>query len=218
MLQEHEVDFIVLNTTESRCLDAKQCLEQCINKVSPLRNGNKKRVYFVDDEVPRMFSVSSRGKKEFPNSDLNVKLAIGLARFVQNPLSEYAALCSMDNCEELKNLDIDPELQDNVLWVNRKDVLIREFVRVVNMVGVNINECVNFPKRAYVLQFVAGLGPRKADRILREMRRLRGGVRNREHFRKLLGGGKNNIVATNALGFIKLGSEADLRRRLSDGT
>ena len=146
-----------------------------------------------------------------------MKLAIGLARFVQNPLSEYAALCSMENCEELKNLDIDPELQDNVLWVNRKDVLIREFVRVVNMVGVNINECANFPKRAYVLQFVAGLGPRKADRILREMRRLRGGARNREHFRKLLGG-NTKVVATNALGFIKLGSEADLRRRLTDGT
>ena len=218
MLREHDVDFIVLNTPESRCMDAKQCLEQCINKVSPGKTSDQKRVFFVDDEVPRMFSVSTRSKKEFPNSDLNTRLAIGLARFVQNPLSEYASLCSTENCDELENLEIEPELQDNVLWMNRKDVLIREFVRVVNMVGVNINECVNFPKRAHTLQFVAGLGPRKADRILREMRRLRGGVRDRTHVYRLLGGRSSKVVAKNALGFIKLGSEYELRKRLLDGS
>jgi len=42
-----------------------------------------------------------------------------------------------------------------------------EFVNVVNEVGVDINEALAHPYKAGLLQFVCGLGPRKAAYILK---------------------------------------------------
>jgi transcriptional accessory protein Tex/SPT6 len=44
--------------------------------------------------------------------------------------------------------------------------LERIFINVVNDVGVHINRCAQYPHAAGVLQFVAGLGPKKAAQLL----------------------------------------------------
>ena len=52
-----------------------------------------------------------------------------------------------------------------------KDALLSslylEFVNIVNEVGVDINEALAHPYTAGLLQFVCGLGPRKAAYILK---------------------------------------------------
>jgi transcription elongation factor SPT6 len=45
--------------------------------------------------------------------------------------------------------------------------LYLELVNRVNEVGVDMNKCVAFPHYASLLQFVCGLGPRKASYVLR---------------------------------------------------
>lgn len=52
-----------------------------------------------------------------------------------------------------------------------KDRLYRkfecQFVNVVNRTGVDLTDCARFPHRSGVLQFVSGLGPRKASDLLK---------------------------------------------------
>lgn len=48
--------------------------------------------------------------------------------------------------------------------------LYLEFVNIVNEVGVDINEALAQPYTAGLLQFVCGLGPRKAAYILKVSR------------------------------------------------
>ena len=47
------------------------------------------------------------------------------------------------------------------------NALYLEFVNRVNEVGVDINQCITFPHTASLLQFVCGLGPRKASYLLK---------------------------------------------------
>lgn len=49
-------------------------------------------VVYVQDEVARIFQHSKRAEEEFPHLSLTGKYCVGLARFAQNPLNEYAAL------------------------------------------------------------------------------------------------------------------------------
>ena len=45
----------------------------------------------------------------------------------------------------------------------------RSLVDVVNKVGVDINRAVNEPYFAYTLPYVAGLGPRKAQALVKKI-------------------------------------------------
>lgn len=51
-------------------------------------------VIYVDDEVARIYQHSKRADEEFSALPPLAKYCIGLARFVQSPLNEYAALGS----------------------------------------------------------------------------------------------------------------------------
>ncbi len=48
-----------------------------------------------------------------------------------------------------------------------------EFINSANQVGVDINRCNIAPHTAHVLQFVSGLGPRKAQHIVKVLRHQR---------------------------------------------
>ena len=57
--------------------------------------------------------------------------------------------------------------QDQVSKEELLSALYLEFVNRVNEVGVDINRCIAFPHTASLLQFVCGLGPRKASYLLK---------------------------------------------------
>jgi transcription elongation factor SPT6 len=59
-------------------------------------------------------------------------------------------------------------------------------VTVVNQVGVDVNAAACMPWRAPPLQFVAGLGPRKAAALLQAVQRDGGAVPTRLDLRRLL--------------------------------
>lgn len=58
-------------------------------------------------------------------------------------------------------------LQDTVPKEDLLESLYLEFVNRVNEVGVDINQVLAFPYTAPLLQFVCGLGPRKASQIIK---------------------------------------------------
>lgn len=103
-----------------------------------------------------------------------VRQAITLARFMQDPLLCVAQLFNQDR--DILGLKLHP-LQQSIIAAsgsrNSEDctrlnhMLEVQFINVTNDVGVDLNRCNQQPHTANALQFVSGLGPRKAQHILK---------------------------------------------------
>lgn len=126
-------------------------------------------VVIVNDEVARLYQTSGRATLEHPGFAPLTKYCVALAKYLQNPLKEYAALG-----KDIVSLSFDPSQQ----YVPEEKVLKQletAMVDIVNMCGVEINEAVNDSYTANLLPFIAGLGPRKAAQLLKAIN-LNGGV------------------------------------------
>ncbi|PVG00182.1 hypothetical protein CPB86DRAFT_871966 [Serendipita vermifera] len=137
---------------------------------------NPLHVKFVQDAVARIFQHSKRAAEEFGTLSLTSRYCIGLARYAQSPLNEYAALGA-----DVTAISFDQDAQH---LVPREKLLIsleRTLVNVVNKVGVDINRAVHEPYYQALLPFVSGLGPRKAQHLVRKVLAL-GNLINREQF------------------------------------
>lgn len=120
-------------------------------------------VIWGQDETARLFQHSERALAELADKPPLVRYCVGLARYVQSPLVEYVALG--DDIMLLAFYDHQKLLpQDTV-----REVYDTVFVDIVNMVGVEINEALREPSVAQLLPYVAGLGPRKASGLLRNI-------------------------------------------------
>ncbi|EJW70781.1 hypothetical protein WUBG_18315, partial [Wuchereria bancrofti] len=93
-----------------------------------------------------------------------LRQAISLGRLLLDPLIEYAHLCNTD--DDILCVSYHP-LQSEV---NKEELLFAlslEFINRVNEVGVDVNRCLEYSHTSYLLQFVCGLGPRKAVHLLK---------------------------------------------------
>ena len=122
---------------------------------------DKLEVIMVNDEVARLYYNSDRAAAEFPNFPPLVRYCIALARYLQSPLLEYAGLG--------KDIVSIPFVPNQNLLPQEKllDRLDSAMVDMVNLVGIEINEAVSSPYLATLLPYVCGLGPRKANQILK---------------------------------------------------
>lgn len=143
-------------------------------------------VVFADAAVPMVYARSKRAEKEHPDYPPTVRFAISMARYLQDPLQEVAYMCPLQgktasaaavegalgngiaatsNMTELLNLDLHDQqryLPDEVLAQSAERVL----VEVTNVVGVDLLRVRSAPHAYHTVQFVAGLGPRKARQFL----------------------------------------------------
>lgn len=126
-----------------------------IEKSDPLE------VTMVNDEVARLYYMSPRAEEEFPKLPYVTRYCVALARYLQNPLAEYASLG--------KDVVSIPFVPDQVLISQEKllDRLENAMVDMVNLVGINLRDAYEDPYLAKLLPYVCGLGPRKADRLLK---------------------------------------------------
>lgn len=130
-------------------------------------------VIWVDDEVARLYQNSARAESEFAEQVPLGRYCVGLARYIQSPLLEYAALG-----EEISAIQIHPDqyLLPSELF---KEAVETVFVDYTNLVGVEINELIRNSYIANLLPFIAGLGPRKASSILQGLQARGGTIANR---------------------------------------
>ncbi|EPX73751.1 transcription elongation factor Spt6 [Schizosaccharomyces octosporus yFS286] len=143
------------------------------NVQSALSSHDPVDIVMVNDEIARLYQNSSRATDEFPSFSTTTLYCIALARYVQNPLFEYAALG-----HDLLSLSFDPWqhlLPSETLWRYLETAL----VDVSSLVGIDINEAVNNKYEANILPYIAGLGPRKADYILKKIATVGGRIDNR---------------------------------------
>jgi transcription elongation factor SPT6 len=118
-------------------------------------------VMFVNDEVARLYQNSDRAAIDHPDLPPLARYCVALARYVQSPLLEYAALG-----KDIVSIVFHPAQQLLPEHKLRK-ALETSIVDIVNLVGVDLNEAASKPYVQNLLQFVCGFGPRKAVNILK---------------------------------------------------
>ncbi|CAL1704685.1 unnamed protein product [Somion occarium] len=159
-------------------------------------------VIYVYDEVARLYQNSKRAEEEFSALSSIAKYCVGLARYTQSPLNEYAALgadiAAVSYLEGVHH----PIPTDRVLTA-----LERVLVDITNKVGVDINRAVTDSYYQHLLPFVCGLGPRKAQVLVKKIAQIGGTLVNREQFVK------SNLLTTkiflNAAGFLRIVQSTD---------
>mmetsp|Transcript_20399 Transcript_20399/g.46293 ORF Transcript_20399/g.46293 Transcript_20399/m.46293 type:complete len:1687 (-) Transcript_20399:27-5087(-) len=160
----------------------------------------------VFDGVSQLFGRSIRGRKEFPDLEVNLRISISLARFAKNPLAELCSTWTVASDAgtfgtETLYMNIHP-LQSAL----PKKALLKEYERVlcaaVPQVGVDINDACAFNHLHGMLQFVPGLGPRKAMALKQGITRVGGVIETRKSLlqRRLMG----PTVYNNAVAFLRI--------------
>ncbi len=130
---------------------------------------DKLEVVVVNDEVARLYQTSERANVEHPGLAPLTKYCVALAKYLQNPMKEYASLG-----RDITSISFDPSQQ----LVPQEKILKHletAMVDMVNLCGVDINEAVSDTYTANLLPYVCGLGPRKASQLLKVIN-LNGGV------------------------------------------
>ncbi|KAF2008153.1 transcription elongation factor Spt6 [Amniculicola lignicola CBS 123094] len=126
-----------------------------------LEKSDPLEVIMVNDEVARLYHKSARAAAEFPKLAPLTRYCVALGRYLQNPLAEYISLG--------KDIVTLPFVQNQTLIPQEKlfDRLENAMVDMVNLVGINLPDCYDDPYMSKLLPYVCGLGPRKADRLVK---------------------------------------------------
>lgn len=146
---------------------------------APYRDENDKEVsdplevIIVNDEIAQLYKTSDRANMEHPGFGEWTNYCVALAKYLQSPLKEYAALGrDITSLPLAKGQQLVPQ-----------DKLIRHLecalVDMVNLCGVEINEAISDPQTANLLTYVCGLGPRKAAHLLKIANMNGGTINNR---------------------------------------
>ena len=172
----------------------------------------KPRVVYGRDDVARLYQTSKRSSQEFPLFPPLLKYAICVARCIQEPLFEYSALFNTE--KEVLYMPLHPQ-QELVPQEKLYAALERVMINIVNERGVDINQCLTNQMAAAPLQFVCGLGPRKAGLLLQKIRSKGGILDNRAALVAELGLGP--CVFMNCASFIRIDEESFAKsRRVGD--
>eukprot|EP00051_Salpingoeca_urceolata_P006099 m.81037 g.81037 ORF g.81037 m.81037 type:complete len:1689 (+) comp14683_c0_seq1:89-5155(+) len=162
-------------------------------------------IELVDGNIASVYAASVSSKKEFPEYEPGLRAAISIGRRLQSPEIEMAGLFTSE--KEVLCLQMHP-LQDMLPRNELYDTLSQEMMTVVNRSGVDINAALVQPHKEHVLQFVAGLGPRKAAALLSSIRaELNGRVWAREQLFTMQGLGV--VCAHNCAGFLVISDTDD---------
>ncbi|KIJ69294.1 hypothetical protein HYDPIDRAFT_172723 [Hydnomerulius pinastri MD-312] len=161
-------------------------------------------VIYVNDEVARIYQHSKRAAEEFSTLSPIAKYCIGLARYAQNPVNEYASLGA-----DITAISLEDEDQHLIPKEKLLSALERVLVDVTNKVGVDINRAVTDSYYQHLLPFVCGLGPRKAQVLARKIAAIGGNLINRDQFIK--SGLLTTKIFLNAAGFLRISHDAELK-------
>ncbi|KIN06612.1 hypothetical protein OIDMADRAFT_101289 [Oidiodendron maius Zn] len=131
-------------------------------------------VVVVNDEVARLYKDSPRAGVEHPTFGSLTRYCVGLAKYLQNPMKEYAAIG-----KDITSLSFHP-CQQLLPEDKLRKQLETAMVDMVNLCGVDINEAIGDPYTSNLLPYVCGLGPRKATAVLKTINANGGLVTTRD--------------------------------------
>nr|CDS26732.1 transcription elongation factor spt6 [Hymenolepis microstoma] len=214
-ISKSDPQAIVIGCNSRRSLDLRDVVQRQIEEiVGDGRISRRPNIVLMDTELAQVYARSEGATSSLPSSyTLLLKQAISLGRRLQDPLAEFAQLF---NAPDMDILGLRwHSAQDEVPRDKLLRALEHEFVNRTNEVGVDLNRCILHSHTANLLQFVSGLGPRKAAYIIKLLKHDKMFLTNRELLARSLGLGPN--VAVNCAGFIKIDTLA-LRELSSNDT
>ncbi|XP_010894715.3 transcription elongation factor SPT6 [Esox lucius] len=175
-------------------------------------------VELVDNELALLYMNSKKSEADFRDYPPLLRQAVSVARKIQDPLVEYAQVCSSD--EDILCLNLHP-LQEHVVKEDLLNALYCEFINRVNEVGVDVNRAMAHPYTQSLLQYVCGLGPRKGSHLLRVLKQNNTRLENRTQLVTMCHMGPKVFI--NCAGFIKidtasLGDSTDSYIEVLDGS
>ncbi|CDS40561.1 transcription elongation factor spt6 [Echinococcus multilocularis] len=201
-LTRSEPQAIVIGCNSRRSLILRDEVQRLVeNLAAESRLSSRPNIELMDTELAEVYARSEAATAVLPSSyPVLLKQAISLGRRLQDPLAEFAQLFNPPDADIL-----------GVRWHTVQDEVPREmllraleieFINRTNEVGVDVNRCILNPHTANLLQFVAGLGPRKAFYMIKLLKQKKVFLTNRELLAKVLQLGPH--VAINCAGFIKI--------------
>lgn len=164
---EKKPQVIAISAENRAALDIQQDIKNllaAINQENNKAGTSRISVELVDNELAKLYSVTKTSDIEFKDQNILFKLAVALGRYLQDPLLAFSQLCNADN--DILSFKYH-QLQEYLTKDELKQTIECEFINFTNQVGVDLNRCVQCPYTSNVLQFVSGLGPRKANHIVR---------------------------------------------------
>ncbi|XP_058079231.1 transcription elongation factor SPT6 homolog isoform X2 [Magnolia sinica] len=155
-------------------------------------------VVYGDESLPRLYENSRISSDQLTGQPGIVKRAVALGRYLQNPLCLMATLCGPGR--EILSWKLNP-LEHFLSPDEKYGVVEQVMIDATNQVGVDINLAAHHEWLFAPLQFVSGLGPRKASALQRAMLRT-GAVFSRKEIP--MNGVLKKKVFINAVGFLRV--------------
>ncbi|KAM0954059.1 putative tex-like protein, HTH domain superfamily [Dioscorea sansibarensis] len=155
-------------------------------------------IVFGDESLPRLYENSRVSSDQLPGQPGIVKRAVALGRYLQNPLAMVATLCGPG--KEILSWKLCP-LEHFLTPDEKFEVVEQVMVDATNQVGIDINLAASHEWLFAPLQFVSGLGPRKASALQKSFVRA-GSVFNRKEIP--IGKFIKKKVFINAVGFLRV--------------
>ncbi|KAF9679491.1 hypothetical protein SADUNF_Sadunf06G0020400 [Salix dunnii] len=203
-MMDHQPHVVVLGAVHLSCTKLKDDIYEIIFKMveeNPRDVGHEMdelSIVYGDESLPRLYENSRISSDQLPGQSGIVKRAVALGRYLQNPLAMVATLCGP--AREILSWKLNP--LENFLTPDEKYTVIEQvMVDATNQVGLDINLATSHEWLFAPLQFISGLGPRKAASLQRSLVRT-GAIFTRKDFVTAHGLGKKVFV--NAVGFLRV--------------
>uniref|UniRef100_A0A4W6FQ23 Transcription elongation factor SPT6 n=1 Tax=Lates calcarifer TaxID=8187 RepID=A0A4W6FQ23_LATCA len=201
--------------------DAQMIMEDIKRTISELEQESSLPavgVELIDNELATLYMNSKKSETDFRDYPPLLRQAVSIARKIQDPLVEYAQVCSTD--EDILCLKLHP-LQEHVVKEDLLSALYCEFINRVNEVGVDVNRAIAHPHTQSLVQYVCGLGPRKGSHLLKILKQNNTRLENRTQLVTMCHMGPKVFI--NCAGFIKidtasLGDSTDSYIEVLDGS
>ncbi|GAB4476376.1 MAG: Tex family protein [Anaerolineae bacterium] len=153
-----------------------------------IRRGARLRYLIVSEAGASVYSASPLARAELPGLDVSLRGAVSIARRAQDPLAELVKIDPKSIGVGMYQHDVDQKaLGETLEWVTQS---------VVNAVGVDVNTA-----SPALLQYVAGLGPKLAERVVAH-RNTYGLFETRDALRNVKGLGEKTFQQ--AAGFLRV--------------
>ncbi|MCH2232976.1 MAG: RNA-binding transcriptional accessory protein [Crocinitomicaceae bacterium] len=141
------------------------------NMIKHMRFSRDVEVFVVREDGASIYSASKIAREEFGQYDVTVRGAVSIGRRLMDPMAELVKI-------DPKSLGVG-QYQHDVNQNKLQDALDRVVVNSVNKVGVNLNTA-----SKYLLNYVAGLGPKLAENIV-DYRQKNGAFSSRAELKKV---------------------------------
>lgn len=203
-MTEHQPQVVVLGAVSLSCTRLKDDIYEIVFKMveeNPRDVGHEMdglSVFYGDESLPRLYENSRISSDQIPGHPGIVRRAAALGRYLQNPLAMVANLCGPGR--EVLSWKISS--LESFLNADEKYGMVEQImVDVTNQVGLDLNLAANHHWLFAPLQFISGLGPRKAASLQRSLGRA-GAIVTRKDLLTAHGLGRKVFIS--AAGFLRI--------------